>query len=357
MPIYTDKKSNALFIKFDYQGVTYKKRLPRETTFEQAGDMEKEWKENLSGNGGPEPVESRQTLFENFLVHYYLPYAEAKKKSFARDVEICKIALKDFKGRNLRSIKPLDIELWIAKRKNAITQHGTARKPATVMRELSVLSSFFTLALKGEFVDYNPCHRAEKLSFDNTGTGKLREGDEEKFFAAFVSEWGRDIAELIYHTGLRQADAIGLLWSEVDWDEVLIRLVQDKTKRKIEIPINDSTQAILEKWSQKKKTKKKQPCEYVFPSPKTGGRGTSVKKAIAGAVKRSGIKKITVRDLRRTTASRLLDADVNDVTIAAYLGHSDTRVVHRYAQSMKKKREAAKLLDAGRNRAKIVPEP
>ena len=32
-------------------------------------------------------------------------------------------------------------------------------------------------------------------------------------------------------------------------------------------------------------------------------------------------------------------------------------MVHRYAQSMKKKREAAKLLDAGRNRAKIVPEP
>ena len=122
------------------------------------------------------------------------------------------------------------------------------RKPATVMRELSVLSSFFTLALKGEFVDYNPCHRAEKLSFDNTGTAKLNDGDEEKFFAAFESEWGRDIAELIFHTGLRQTDAIGLKWSEVNWDEMLIRLIQDKTGRRVEIPINDSAKAVLEKW-------------------------------------------------------------------------------------------------------------
>lgn len=351
MPIYTDKKSGALFIKFDLKGVAYKKRLPRETTVEQADVQEKEWKARLSENGSLEPVESRQMLFETFLVHYYLPYAEGKKKSFERDVEICKISLQDYKGRNLRSIKPLDIEMWIAKRKNTPAQHGTPRKPATVMRELSVLSSFFTLALKGEFVDYNPCHRAEKLSFDNTGTAKLNDGDEEKFFAAFESDWGRDIAELIFHTGLRQTDALGLKWSEVNWDEMLICLIQDKTGRRVEIPINDSAKAILEKWSQKRS------CEYVFPSPKTGTRGTSVKKAIAGAVKRSGIKRVTVRDLRRTTASRLLEEDVNHLTIASYLGHTDTRVIHRYAQSIKKKREAAKLLDKQQNRAKIVPEP
>lgn len=339
MPVYTNKKSGTFFIKFDYKGVSYKKRLPHETTIEQAVEQEKKWKAQLSDSTKPDQVESRQILFEDFLVHYYLPYAEAEKKSFARDVIVCKIALKDFKGRNLRSIKPLDIEIWISKRKNTPIQHGTTRKPATVVREVAVISSFFTLALKGEYIDYNPCHRARKPSFDNVGKGKLKEEDDDKFFAAFESEWGHDISKLIVHTGLRQSDAIGLKWTGVIWDESIIRLIQGKTGRIVEIPINKTAQEILEKYSQKKS------CEYVFPSPKTGAKGTSIKKAIEGAIKRSGIKKITVRDLRRTTASRLLEGDVNEITIASFLGHSDTRVVHRYAQSMKRKREAAKLLE------------
>lgn len=97
-------------------------------------------------------------------------------------------------------------------------------------------------------------------------------------------------------------------------------------------------------------------CELVFPSPKSGKRGFSAKTAIKGAVKRSEVSRVTVHDLRRTAASRLLKAEVDHITIASILGHTDLRMILRYAQSSKAKRKAVKSLEK-RNRAKIVPKP
>jgi integrase len=68
------------------------------------------------------------------------------------------------------------------------------------------------------------------------------------------------------------------------------------------------------------------------------------------------VSRITVHDLRRTAASRLLDSGANHITIAAILGHTDLRMILRYAQSSKAKRKAVKSLEK-QNRAKIVPKP
>jgi site-specific recombinase XerD len=48
--------------------------------------------------------------------------------------------------------------------------------------------------------------------------------------------------------------------------------------------------------------------------------------------------------------SRLLEAGVDHITIAAILGHTDLRMIQRYAQSSKAKR-------SNRSTNKIVPKP
>lgn len=160
---------------------------------------------------------------------------------------VCKFALEFFKGKNLRDIKPFDIETFKVKRMNTPTQHDTPRKPATAVRELSVISKVFSLALNNDYVDYNPCQRVEKPKFHNVGRRKLKNGEDEKFFAAFESEWAYDICRLIVNTGLRQCDATGLLWSEINWDEQEIRLIQDKTGQEVTIPMNETVKEILQK--------------------------------------------------------------------------------------------------------------
>ncbi|MDQ6785440.1 MAG: site-specific integrase [Acidobacteriota bacterium] len=230
-----------------------------------------------------------------------------------------------------------------------LTPHDTERKPATVVREMAVISKIFSLALNNDYVDYNPRQRVEKPKFHNVGRRKLKDGDDEKFFAAFESEWALDICQLIINTGLRQCDATGLLWSEIDWETEEIRLVQGKTGREVVIPMNETVKEVLQKRLERRT------CELVFPSPKSGGRGFSVKTAIKGAVKRSKVSRVTVHDLRRTVATRLLDAGADYITIAVILGHTDLRMILRYAQSSKAKRKAVKSLEK-QNRARIVPK-
>ncbi|HRH43839.1 MAG TPA: site-specific integrase [Pyrinomonadaceae bacterium] len=348
MPIYTDKKTKRLFIKFSLDGIPYKKRLPKTMTKGQAEKLETKWKHTLffEMNG---IVTRNEILFEDFLTDYFLPFAEQNhsKISFDYDVNICKASLAFFRGKKLREIKPGDVEKFKSSRTNLLTQHNTPRKPATVARELSIISKVFSLAVKNDFLDFNPCSKVDKPSFDNVQNKILSKEDEQAFFASFESEWARDICLLVLNTGLRQNDVLGLSKFHVDLKQREIRLVQGKTKRIVEIPLNDSAYEILNK-------RRHNGSDLFFPSPKTGKQGVSVKKACVGASARAKINQITIRDLRRTFGTRLDEGNYNDSTVAKLLGHSDNRSVYRYKRGKEILREAVNSLDQS-NRAKIVP--
>lgn len=235
------------------------------------------WKHQLYFQTNEKPA-ARNIVFEDFLVEYYLPFAENNhcKDSFYKNVSICKEALKLFRGMNLRLIKPADVEKFKSIQEKTQTVHGVRRKPATIARELSVISKVFSVAVKNDFLEYNPCSRIEKPQFDNIQNRILRLEDEEKFFASFKSEWARDVCVLVLNTGLRQNDALGLSKSHVDWNLEVIRSVQGKTGRKVIIPMNKTVQKLLQaRWQNGN--------DLLFPSPKTGRRGISVKKAMLGA--------------------------------------------------------------------------
>jgi len=348
MPIYTDKKTKRLFIQFDFDGKEYKRRLPERTTKKQAEKIETKWKHQLffekSGI-----ISDKEILFEDFLTEYYLPFAENNhsKVTFDNEVRICKASLPYFGGKNMRQIKAAEIDKFKHYRANLKTQHNTPRKPATVLRELSIISKVFSLAVINDFLEYNPCSRVEKPKFDNIQNKILSKKDESKFFANFESEWARDVCLLVLNTGLRQNDALGLSKFNVDWKQKSIRLTQGKTKRIVEIPMNTTVFNLL-------KSRRRNGSDLFFPSPKTGKQGLSVKKACLGAAKRAKIGHLTIRDLRRTFGTRLDENNYNDSTIAKLLGHGDHRSVHRYKRAKNILREAVESLE-NKKPAKILP--
>lgn len=348
MPIYTDKKTKRLFIQFEFDGVSYKKRLPEGMTKRKAGKVETKWKHQLFFEASG-IVPAKNILFEDFLTEYFLPFAEQNhsKVTFDNEVHICKAALPFFRSKNLRQIKSADIERFKYFRANLPTQHGTARKPATVLRELSIISKIFSLAVKNDFLDINPYSRVEKPKFDNIQNKILSYEDEPIFFSAFESDWARDICLLVLNTGLRQNDALGLSKFHVDWKQRIIRLIQGKTKRIVEIPMNDTVYELLS-------NRRHNGSDLFFPSPKTGKKGVSIKKACLGASSRAKIGQITIRDLRRTFGTRLDELNYNDSTVAKLLGHGDLRSVHRYKRGKDILREAVNDLEK-RKPAKILP--
>ena len=70
-------------------------------------------------------------------------------------------ALLHAKGKTVAEIKPAMIEQFKERRIKA------DKAPATVNRELSVLSKIFTVAVRNEKAEANPCHNVQRFALDN----------------------------------------------------------------------------------------------------------------------------------------------------------------------------------------------
>jgi site-specific recombinase XerD len=94
----------------------------------------------------------------------------------------------------------------------------------------------------------------------------------------------------------------------------------------------------------------------VFYNPMTGDRFKDVKGALAAAVKRAALPKITWHMFRHTFAFRLTRDGVDIVTVKELLGHSNISTTMRYAHSNDdaRRRAVQRLIPANDN---AKPEP
>ena len=101
--------------------------------------------------------------FVEFVDEVYLPWARASKKSWKDDEERAKPVKAFFKGKRLRDINPMLIEQFKQLRLNTKTGNRRTRAPATVNRELQVISKVFSMAYDNGLVETNPMRRVRKL--------------------------------------------------------------------------------------------------------------------------------------------------------------------------------------------------
>lgn len=205
---------------------------------------------------------------------------------------------------------------------------------------MSVLSKLFSLAIKNDLCDHNPVTRVELPKFDNTQNKILSIEDADRFFASFDpvnGQWAKEVCLVALFTGLRRKDIFNLTVFQIDLANQTIRLVQGKTKRIVEVPMNKVVSAII--------TKRMSNGGLLFPSPRTREVATNCRTAIAGAVLRAKIEKVTIRDLRRTYGTRLHEMGYDDSTVAQLLGHGDLRSIHRYKRGTNIKRAAVEALE------------
>jgi integrase len=339
MPIYSCKKTGRLFVQFDHKGKTYKRRLPEGTSRDDARKMEVKMRSDVFfGHNGLDG--KPDALWEDFVQEYYLEYVEANHPPEALDraLVIVKASMPLLKGKTVRQIKPADLERFKASRMQTPTRHGKTRKPATIHREMKILSAAFSMAVRNDFADSNPMAKVKLPSFDNIQDKTLHPDDEEKFLMGFRNTLQREIALTVLYTGLRQNDVLGLRKQNIDLRRDEIKLVQGKTKRRVAIPIHDRIRGMLTR-------RMESSCNLIFPSyRKPGKQMGSIKHAIKFACERAGIPVLTIRDLRRTYGTRLHEDGTDDTTTAALLGHSDTRCVHRYKRGSEIKRKAIQRL-------------
>lgn len=343
MSVLTDHKTGRLFVQFVFKGETKKKRLPAGTTKQEAKQFEVDWKHRLFYDR--KEVSKDDMLWEEFIDRIYLEDVAANHPPAALEkaLVICKASMPFFKGMTIRSIKPADAERLKVRRMQTVTRHGHTRKPSTVHREMSIIRSAFSMAVRNDLADYNPCSRIRLPKFDNIQDKILPEADVDTFLRSFRNGLQRDICTVVLYTGLRQNDVFGLRKTHVNWKTGRVSLLQGKTKRRVSNIMHPKVVEILLR-------REGNGSDLYFPSYRTSKQLTTIKNGIKFACQRAGIPSLGMRDLRRTFGTQLHESGWDDKTVADCLGHSDLRSVHRYKRGTKIQEKAILSLDY---RAKI----
>ena len=84
----------------------------------------------------------------------------------------------------------------------------------------------------------------------------------------------------------------------------------------------------------------------VFRNPKTREGFVCIRKALQGACRRAGIANLNLLDIRRTFATRIIEAGADIITVQQLLGHTSVKTTQIYTMSnQEQKRNAVALLD------------
>jgi len=208
------------------------------------------------------------------------------------------------------------------------------KAPATVNRELSVLSKIFTVAVRAEQAELNPCQNVQRFALDNERVRYLTEDEEKLLFAAMGdNEQLKSVVTVALHTGMRRGEIFNLKWFDLDFERGVIQVRKTKTKLNRVVPMNARVRQVLDQ--------QRRSSEFVFTSEKTGGRLVDVKKAFNAARVNAKIPDFQLRDLRHSCANRLSEQGEELVTVAEILGHTDIRMTKRYSHAMQERKRNA----------------
>ena len=277
-------------------------------------------------------------MMDKFMAEHAPTVSENTQRSYTTSL---KFLLPHFGDSNLISISPKMISRYKVLRK------GDGVKPATVNRELAMLSKAFSLAAKEwEWLKDNPVSRVSKEK-ENNARDRWLSKDEEKRLLDNSPEWIKQIIIFSLNTGLRLGELIGLEWSRVDFSNKNILIDNSKNGEQRTIPLNKYALDVVTQRSRVRSLK----CDYVFIN-RYGGKinPNSLRDAFRKILRKVEIADFRLHDLRHSFATRLTQSDVDLYKISKLLGHKDIKMTQRYAHHCPDSlREGVEVLDVDYN--------
>ena len=136
---------------------------------------------------------------------------------------------------------------------------------------------------------------------------------------------------LSLYCGIRRGTIFGLRWDDVDFEAEILTMRGEIMKggEVLRVQINSIVLGTLAAW--RDQSAKASPDDLIFPSPKTGGKFTGVKKAWHGVLKEAKIENFRWHDMRHDFASQLVMKGVDLNTVRELMGHKDITTTQIYA--------------------------
>ena len=274
-------------------------------------------------------VTQQRDLIKEFITFIQVEKGLARLtlESYSRDLA----RLNSWAAKNGKAVSELtraDLRKWIA----SLSREGLA--PTSVARAVSAARGFFKFLMVDGHIKHHPAEDLDTPQRFNYLPKFLTEDEINSLLSApdISTEEGirdRAILELMYATGLRVSELIGLRNGDVDLMSGLV-VCYGKGGKERRVPLGKSAIHWLQQYSAVKAGYGKQTSPFMFLY-----RGKQFTRQLAWLMIKTraeqvGIKGVSPHTLRHSFATHLLQHGADSRSVQALLGHSDISTTQIY---------------------------
>jgi len=322
-----------------------------------------------------EVEKDRSRSLRGFIEEMYQDWITAERKSGQVTLTRIKSNFGDWYDRPIADINTWLVTNWRTQK----LKRGVQR--SAINRDVAALKALVSKAVEWQIIEHHPLRELKPLKVDKTGVtrfltddeqARLREAldlrqDRQKQQRQIYIEWQRtrnkDEAPTLDHfvytdhikpmvlldlnTGMRRGEMFNLRRRDIDLHQKFLTVGGGgaKSGQTRIIPLNQEAFQILTAWLAERGGTLD---DYVFASPVTSRRLTSIKSAWRGLMNLADIKSFRFHDLRHTFASNLVMKGADLYSVKELLGHANIETTQRYAHlAPEHKSKIVELLNAG----------
>ena len=268
------------------------------------------------------------------FVKEFLTYLQVEKglarlslESYRRDLDRLQ-SWANKNGKETSELTRADLRKWIA----SLSREGLA--PASIARAVSATRGFFKFLMLDGHIKTHPAEDLDTPQRFSYLPKFLTEDEINRLLAApdVSTEEGirdRAVLEIMYATGLRVSELVGLKQADVDLLAGLV-VCHGKGNKERRVPLGKSAIHWLQQYAAVKAQYGKQTTPHVFLH-----RGRPFTRQIAWSMikvhaEKAGIKNVSPHTLRHSFATHLLQHGADSRSVQALLGHSDISTTQIY---------------------------
>ena len=277
------------------------------------------------------------------MINQFLNYLRYERNTSPLTVQTYEEGLREFESylslRDSRlSLGEADADLIRDWMESLMDKGNTA---STINKKLSALRSFYRFALKRKLVDKDPVHCITGPKKSKPLPQFLREREMDNLLD--MLEWdgnnykdvrARTILLLLYETGLRRSELVGLDDADVDFATSQLKVTGKRNKQRI-VPFGTELAEALTQYKAIRDGQQTKRCGALFLNDKgermTGMQVYSIVHKYLTAV--TSLKKRSPHVLRHTFATAMLNNGAGLESIKNLLGHESVSTTEIYAHT------------------------